>query len=103
METTYTFRNLETTEALRDHAESKLERLSRYLIKPIKAHVIFSLDDKFHHKAELTLIDNGVTYVGSDKSTDMYQSIDRAFEKIEKQLKKQHDKIKKGRKVNPRP
>lgn len=98
METIYTFRNLETTDALRQHADSKIQKLNRYLIKPTSAHVIFSLDDKFHHKAELTIVDNGTVYVGSEKSSDMYLSIDRAFDKLEKQLKKNHDRIKKSRK-----
>jgi len=93
METSFTFRNLESTEGLKDHTTQKLSKAKKYLLKPIAAHVIFSLD-KFRQRCEITLVDSGQEYVGSETSPDMYQSIDRAVEKLIRQLKKHKERVK---------
>ena len=93
METTYTFRNIDATEALKDHSEKKLAKISKLLIKPTSAHVIFGTD-AHQHKVEVTILANGIRYVGSDVTVDMYQSIDGAMDKIERQLKKYKEQAK---------
>lgn len=96
METTFTFRNLEATDGLKDHTLQKLTKIKKYLLKPISVHIIFS-HDKFRQRCEITVIDSGTEYVGSAIGTDMYQSIDRAVDKITSQLKKKKEKIKEHR------
>lgn len=93
MDTNFTFRNLEPTEGLKTHALQKIGKVKKYLIKPITAHVIFS-HDKFRQRCEVTLVDNGIEYIGSETSTDMYQSIDRAVERIVRQLKRKKERVK---------
>lgn len=93
MEMTFTFRNLEATEALKTHALDKLKRLDKYLIKPTKAHVIFQVE-RFQHLVEVTVNANGIQYVSHEKSEDMYTSIDKAIHKLERQLKKYKERIK---------
>lgn len=93
METNFTFRNLDPTDGLKTHTVQKMTKIKKYLLKPISAHVIFS-HDKFRQRCEVTLVDSGVEYIGSDESSDMYQSIDRAIDKILVQLKKHKDRIK---------
>lgn len=94
METTFTFRNIEPTETLKTHTLGKLDKLSKYLIKPTKAHVIFNVE-RFNHLVEVTLNANGVQYISHEKSEDMYTSIDRAVTKLERQLKKYKEQLKK--------
>jgi len=93
METNYTFRNMEATEALRSHAEIKLEKLKKYMVKPGNAHVIFKVE-KHNHVAEITLMVNGAHYVGIQSSNDMYTSIDGAIKKLEKQLRNFKERLK---------
>ena len=93
METLFTFREIEASEGLKDHTIDKLSRLDKYLIKPHSAHTIFRMDGP-HHKAEITVVDNGVKYIGIEKTNDMYLSIDQAVEKILHQLKKNKEKVK---------
>jgi putative sigma-54 modulation protein len=93
METSFTFRDIDSTEGLKDHVEDKLVKLDKYLIKPISAHTILCKDGS-QHKAEITLLDNGVKYVGVERTNDMYLSIDFAVEKILHQLKKNKEKVK---------
>lgn len=93
METTFTFRNMDSTDALRSHALDKLTKLKKYLIKPGSAHVIFNVE-KFNHIAEVTLVANGTRYVSHQQSNDMYMSIDAAIKKLEKQLRNHKERVK---------
>lgn len=93
METIFTFRDIESTEALKEHTLSKLEKLKKYLVKPQTAHVILGVK-KFNHHAEITIDANGVQYVGHETSENMYTSIDEAVHKLERQLVKYKEKLK---------
>jgi len=93
MQTTYTFRNMEATDALRDHTESKFAKAKKWLIKPESAHVIFKVE-KFNHMAEITVVADGVRYVVHHTSNDMYTSIDSACKKLEKQLRNNKERVK---------
>lgn len=92
MEPTFTFRNLDASDNIKEHTRQKISKLDKYLLKPIAAHVILSVD-RHEHKAEITLVDMGHEYIGIEKSTDMFASIDNAVHKIERQLRKAKDKI----------
>src|SRR3989338_2581259 len=100
METTFTFRNIEASDALKNHAQDKLNKLGKYLVKPTTVHVIFNVE-KFNHIVEVTLNANGVQYISHEKEKDMYASLDLAMAKLERQLKKYKDKLK-AHKGNPK-
>jgi putative sigma-54 modulation protein len=93
IETTFTFRNTESTDPLRDHTTDKLQRLSKFLFKPAEAHCILKVEGP-RHTVEITLNANGSRYVGAETSTDMYTSIDGAVDKIRKQLSRTKERLK---------
>lgn len=93
METAYTFRNIDATDGMRDHATQKLKKLDRFLIKPVSAHVVFHVE-RHEHVVEISLLANGSQYVGTERSADMYSSIDGAVNKILRQLKRDRDRQK---------
>lgn len=93
MQTNFTFRNMDTSDALKTHALEKLDKLNKYLIKPIQAHVIFHVE-KFNHIVEVTLTENGKQHISHEKSENMYTSIDKAVAKMERQLRKYKERLK---------
>lgn len=93
MEINFTFRNLEKSDALKQHALDKLKRLNKYLIKPTTAHIIFHVE-RFQHIVEVTLNANGIQHVSHEKDEDMYTSLDKAISKLERQLKKYKERMK---------
>jgi len=93
MQVTVTFRHIEPTEALRKYAEDKIGRLSKYLHRPMEAHVILSVLKK-SHRAEINLLANGTSLFSEDETTDLYSAIDLAHDKIERQVKKLNAKRK---------
>ena len=93
MHVSVTFRQMEATPALKDHATDKVMRISKFINTPTEAHVVLSLE-KYMHKADITLNSNGLMIRGAEKSEDMYSSIDKAIGKIERQLKRYREKLK---------
>ena len=93
IETTFTFRNTEATDALKSHALDKLERLNKFLVKPAACHFIFKVEGA-RHVAEITLHIKGGRFIGIETSNDMYTSIDGAVDKIRKQISRNRERIK---------
>jgi putative sigma-54 modulation protein len=96
MQTNITFRNLEATEALKAFVREKVERVHKYIDHAREAHVVMTLERHFH-VAEITIHAGPFVLQGKDKSGDMYQSIDLAMAKIERQLKRYKEKLKNHR------
>lgn len=86
-----TSRHYDLTQALREYAESKVENLTTYFENIVSAHIVFSLE-KYRHFFEVTLHINGRNIVGHETSDDMYTSVDRVMEKLERQLLKHKGK-----------
>ena len=93
LETTFTFRNIVSTDALRDHTYDKLSRLDKYLSKTASAHVIFNIDGT-EQVVEITLNGHGGRFVGVGRSSDMYRSIDDAVDNLKKQMGKMKERRK---------
>ena len=88
-----TARQYDLAPALKDYAEEKVQHLKRYFDHIVTAHLVFSLE-KYRHKVEITLHVNGKDFVSEEESDDMYVSVDRSIDKLERQLKRHKDKIK---------
>jgi putative sigma-54 modulation protein len=87
MRITVTFRHVDPTPALRQYAEEKLERVKKYLRRPLDAHVILSVA-KERHVAEITLKADHVTMFAEEETHDLYSAIDLALDKLEHQAQK---------------
>src|SRR3954462_4587723 len=88
-----TFRNLASSDSLKEYAQDKVERVHKYLDRAGEAHVVLSLERHLHH-ADITIQSGGWLLRGREKSEDMYASIDLAMDKIERQLRRYKEKIK---------
>ncbi len=87
-----TARHYDLAPALRDYAEGKVTHLKRYFDHIVNAHLIFSLE-KYRHKVEITLHVNGRDFVSIEESDDMYAAVDRSVDKLERQLRRHKDKL----------
>jgi putative sigma-54 modulation protein len=93
MQLSITFRNLEASESLKTYAREKVERVNKYLDRAGEAHVVLSQERHLHH-ADITVHSGAFVLRGRDKSGDMFASLDLAMEKIERQLKRYKDRLK---------
>src|SRR3989441_5434766 len=88
---TVTFRHVDPTPPLKAYAEEKLQRVRKYLHRPVDAHVILSVA-KERHVAEITLKADHVTMFAEEETHDLYSAIDLAIDKLEHQAQKLHEK-----------
>jgi len=93
MQISYTFRNLDSSNALKTYAQEKVERVNKYLDKASEAHVTCSLE-RHHHVCDITIHAGPFSMRGREKSEDFYSSVDLAMDKIERQLKRYKEKLK---------
>ncbi len=91
MQTHVTFRNMDSSDHLREYATEKIERLAKYFNLPVDAHVVLA-KNKFHCIAEITLSGGGLTLHGEENTEDMLGSIDLAVDKLERQARKHKDR-----------
>jgi putative sigma-54 modulation protein len=92
MKISVTFRNGEGENWQKVYAEERIVKLKRYLDMPAEAHIIISTE-KFRCFTEINLSANGWNVNAKEEAKDMHLAIDSCIEKIEKQLKKQKDKV----------
>jgi putative sigma-54 modulation protein len=89
-------KQIDLTDSLKHYVNEKMSKIPRYFDHIISAEVCLSLERNWH-VAEVNLFGEGFDMRGEEKSKDMYNSIDRVIEKLERQLKKQKGKVE-GRK-----
>lgn len=92
MKISVTFRNGEGENWQKVYAEEKMQKLKKYLDAPAEAHIIISME-KFRNAMEINLSSNGWNINAKEEAKDMRIALDRCVEKIEKQLKKQKEKV----------
>jgi len=96
MQTSVTFKNLDPSENLKSYAGNKLDRLDKYLYNPAEANVVLSVE-KFRHIAEVTIVGDRLNIDGREETDNMYSTIDMVLDKLEKQIKKNKQKIRQRR------
>ena len=96
MQTSVTFKNIDPSENLKSYVGEKLDRFDKYLYNPAEANVVLSVE-KFRHMAEINIIGDRLNIFGKEVTDDMYSAIDIALDKLEKQIKKNKEKIRKYR------
>ena len=92
MHTSVTFKNLEPSDSLKSYVADKLNRFDKYLDNPAEASVVLAVE-KFRHTAEITLSGDRLNINAQEENQDMYSAIDKVLDKLEKQLKKNKQKI----------
>ncbi len=101
MKVEFTFRNLDSSEAIKNYATSKLAKMDRYLHEPGSAAVT-TFVDKHLQCVDITVSSGSHVYSGSHSSEDMYASIDLATDKVDKQIRRaKATQTSKRRRVDP--
>jgi putative sigma-54 modulation protein len=96
MQTSVTFKNLDPSETLKSYVKEKLDRLDKFLDNPAEANAVLSVE-KFRHTAEINIKGDRLNIIGKEETNDMYSAVDMAFDKLEKQIKKNKQKNKEHR------
>jgi len=88
-------KNIEATPALIDYAEKKLGKLDKHFDKATDVQVVLSVI-RDEHIVEVTMNLNGLILRGEESTGDMYASIDKVVDKLERQVKKYKTRMNKS-------
>jgi len=86
MNITITFRHMDSSSAVKAHAGEKVSKLQKFLRQPMTAKVTLSVD-KLWHVAEARISSGGQHFEAKEKTEDMYASIDKMIDKLERQIR----------------
>ncbi len=101
MQTSFTFRNMEAGEWLKDYVDKKLSKVEKYMDKPVSATVTLSIE-KFRNVAEIKLSAKSINLQGREEAKEMTLAIDSVIDKIERQVKKYKQKTRNHKDVASR-
>lgn len=90
-------KNIDVTPSLKEYAEEKVGRITRYFEHVQEAQVVLSVQRRDNlgkaQVVEVTVWGDGIVLRGVDASEDMYASIDGVSEKLRKQIEKFRSKF----------
>ena len=93
MRINFTFRHMDSSEALKDHASTKLARLERFEDREMAIETVFSVE-KFQKTAEFRVTGAHGNFMQSETREDMFEAIDVAVDKLDRQLSRAKDRRK---------
>lgn len=96
MNITTTFRQMDGSDAVKNYAQEKVGKLQKFLREAMRADVTLSLDGS-EHVADVHLKSGTTSLHGSERSDDMYASIDLVVEKLESQIRSDKGKSDRSR------
>ena len=96
MQVNLTGHHVDVTDALRAYVDEKIARLERHFDHVTNVHVILSVE-KLTKKAEATVHIAGADVFADSTHEDMYAAIDALIDKLDRQVLKHKEKLKKHR------
>ncbi len=95
MNITVTFKHMDSSDAVRNYAQTKISKLEKYLNNILEAHLTLSME-RIAHKgsgiASIKITGRNLDLNALEKSDDIYSAIDLLMEKVEAQIKKHKEK-----------
>ena len=92
MKITITGRKIELTEGLKVHIEKKFAKMDRYFGEDADARVTLSVE-KDRQKVEATIHSADTIYRVEEITSDMYNTIDKTIDAIERQIRKHKTRL----------
>jgi putative sigma-54 modulation protein len=86
MNISITFRHMDATDAVKGYATEKVAKMQRFLRTPLKGQVTLSCQHDRLHRVEVDIHAGADHFHAHETSEDMYASIDKVIDKIERQI-----------------
>ena len=93
MQINLTGHHVEITDSLRNYVDTKFSKLERHFDHISNVHVILNVE-KLSQKAEATMHLSGAEVFASSENSDMYAAIDSMVDKLDRQVLKHKEKLK---------
>lgn len=93
MQINLTGHHVDITDSLRNYVDTKFSKLERHFDHISNVHVILNVE-KLNQKAEATVHLSGAEVFASSENEDMYAAIDSMVDKLDRQVIKHKEKMK---------
>ena len=93
MQINLTGHHVDITDSLRNYVDTKFSKLERHFDHSSNVHVILNVE-KLSQKAEATMHLSGAEVFASSEDTDMYAAIDSMVDKLDRQVIRHKEKLK---------
>lgn len=91
--------NITITDPIRNYAETKLSKLEKYFSEDITVHITAKVYPNKQAKAEVTIPSKNVTLRAEETTSNWYNSLSFAVDKLERQIRKHKTKMQKRNRV----
>lgn len=95
-----TGKRVEVTDAMREYIEKKAAKVTKNL-RDVGDVIVTLHIERYRHVVDISVHAGHVTIRGEGNTSDMYTSIDAAFARIEKQVRRYRDRLQTRRAVPP--
>ncbi len=86
-------RHLSITDAIKGYAEKKVKKLEKYFDRLIKVQVNLDVEGERHRAEMIVSASKGSILIADVTDHDIYAAIDRATDKLERQLTRHKEKL----------
>lgn len=93
MQINLTGHHVDITDSLREYVDTKFAKLERHFDHITNVHVILNVE-KLRQKAEATVHLSGAEVFATSEHEDMYAAIDGLIDKLDRQVVKHKEKMK---------
>lgn len=94
-----TGKRVDVTDTMRDYIEKKIAKVTKNL-RDVSDVVVTLHIERYRHVVDVSIHAGHITIRGEGNTTDMYTSIDAAFSRIEKQVRRYRDRLQ-ARRASP--
>jgi len=93
MKMKYIGRFMDVTDSLQEYAEKKLAKLDWFFSDNADAQIKFTQEKGGKNIAEITINDRNMIFRAEETTSDMYASIDKALDKLSRQIRRHRTKL----------
>lgn len=93
MKIKYLGRFMEVTDSLKDYADKKLAKLEWFFDDNADAQIKFTQEKGAKNIAEITIVHRHMIFRAEEITGDMYASIDKAVDKLSRQIRRHRTKL----------
>jgi len=93
MQVTVTGKHIEITDAIRDYAQDKANKLPRYFSGVSQVDVLVDKRDRLYEVEMIAAVDGHANFVAKNEQDDLYATIDGVADKLGRQLTDHKEKV----------
>ena len=94
MKLDFNFKHVDHSEALIDYAADRMEKLTRYELKPMEVQFTVSMESGHECKIEVYVLEGRRKFKAEAVSDDFYRAVEMCINKLSRQLSKDKGRVK---------